>query len=162
MTTDLNEQFAALQDAYLQTRSGKDLNRLYEFLIQYLTGFLKRYAAKHGVFLVDLEDKADDCALFFIEQYLSKPDWKVARFTGYYGNSIVKVLHNEGVKVWDGIKRDVANIELSDNSLELFNTDVEQHIQELQKEKEADQCVKEQPESVKFLRHRWYQQEFEF
>jgi len=153
---DINEEFNQLQTKYLKARAESDkcLTDLYTFLKKYLLGFLKRYASKNGFYISNIEDKAEDAALFFINQYLSKPNWKVDRFTGYYGNALIKVLHGEEEQNWDKLKKEIALLHVSsDNLVTDFDEEMEKREQE-QKELEKQKDDK----GIKDLQHKWQQQ----
>lgn len=156
---DINEEFSALQSSYLKARAESDrcMNELYFFLKKYLLGFLKRYAAKKGVYLTDLEEKAEDAAMFFIEQYLAKPGWKVDRFTAYYGNAITKVLNNESVQKWDKLKLKIKRTEPSDFCEKFFvDDDIDEQLEKKQREQEEYETHKDE-DAIKFMRKRWEQ-----
>ena len=85
---------------------------------------------------------------------MSKPNWKVDRFTGYYGNALIKVLHGEDVKNWDNLKKQVTRIHV--NSSEL-NIDLDEEIEKKEREeKELEEAKTDK--AVNDLRHEWKQQ----
>ena len=152
---DINEEFDKLQTEYLSTRSDKAIYELYKLIRGYMTGFLKSYARKKKFFMDDLEGKTEDCTYFIIEQYIKKPGWKIDRFTAYYHNAIVKIVHGEKQKQHDEIQKNIKKIRVDDNKLDMMTTDIERELKTL---KELQQPVCNDP-AVECLRHRWKQGE---
>jgi hypothetical protein len=89
-----NESYDSLQTEYLKTRDGRTLGRMYEIAKEAAFNYLRKYCRSHGVSL-DIEELSHDAAMFVIEQYLRKPEWKVLRISAYIHFGVIKVLYRD-------------------------------------------------------------------
>jgi hypothetical protein len=89
-----NETYEELQTEYLRTRDNKTLGEMYEVAKEAAFNYLKKYCNGHGIRL-DIEELSHDAAIFVIEQYLRKPEWKVTRISAYIHFGVIKVLFRD-------------------------------------------------------------------
>jgi hypothetical protein len=54
--------------------------------------YISSYWKKHGLYNYDIEEKSHDSALFVIEQYLRKPQFKVDKISAYIYFGVKKSL----------------------------------------------------------------------
>jgi hypothetical protein len=78
-----NEIYESLQNNYLETRDNRILGKMYEIAKEAAANYIRKYSRQRGLFNLDIEEKSHDSALFVIEQYLRKPDFKVDRISAY-------------------------------------------------------------------------------
>jgi hypothetical protein len=96
-----NDEYAKQQDLYFENRdnkilSDKALSKMYEIAKQCSYNYLKKYCNQRGLHHLDIDEKSHDAALFVIEQYLKKPEFKVNKISAYIHFGVCKVLfHNK-------------------------------------------------------------------
>jgi hypothetical protein len=94
MAADDNEKYEEIQNEYLKDRNDKSLIKLYNLCVKLAKKYLLKYCRKKGIML-NIEEKAHDSAIFVIEQYLKKPDFKVNRISAYIFFGVVKTLYKD-------------------------------------------------------------------
>jgi hypothetical protein len=87
-----NEQFTELQAEYLKTRDERHLSRMYCLCVDLASNYITKYARERGLYL-DIGELSHDSAIFVIDQYLRKPEFKIDRISAYIHFGCVKVLY---------------------------------------------------------------------
>jgi hypothetical protein len=57
--------------------------------------YIKKYCNQRGLHHLDIDEKSHEAALFVIEQYLRKPDFKVDRISAYVYFGVTKSLFKD-------------------------------------------------------------------
>jgi hypothetical protein len=78
-----NELYEKLQTEYFETRDSKILGQMYSVAKDIAYNYIKKYCNQRGLHHLDIEEKSHDAALFVIEQYLRKPQFRVERISAY-------------------------------------------------------------------------------
>jgi hypothetical protein len=78
-----NEIYDELQQEYLINRDNKILGKMYEIAKAAAFNYIKKYCQSHGLFHLDISEKSHDAALFVIEQYLKKTEFRVEKISAY-------------------------------------------------------------------------------
>jgi ribosomal protein S1 len=86
-----NEIYNNLQEEYLKNRDNKILSKMYEIATQISFNYIKKYCQKKGISL-NIKELSHDSALFVIEQYLIKSDFKVKKISAYAYFGVIKNL----------------------------------------------------------------------
>jgi hypothetical protein len=81
--TTHNEIYNELQNKYLETRDKKTLGEMYLIAKAAAYNYIKKYCQSHGLYNLDINELSHDSALFVIEQYLRKPEFKVEKISAY-------------------------------------------------------------------------------
>jgi uncharacterized protein (UPF0128 family) len=89
-----NEKYEKIQDEYLKNRDDKLLTELYYICVKLAKKYLNKYCRKKGITL-NIEEKSHDSAMFVIEQYLKKLDFKVNRISAYVYFGVIKNLYKD-------------------------------------------------------------------
>jgi hypothetical protein len=89
-----NERYEEIQDKYLKDRNDKSLTELYYICVRLAKKYLNKYCRKKGISL-NIEKKSHDAAIFVIEKYLRKPDFKVNRISAYIYFGVLKALFKD-------------------------------------------------------------------
>jgi hypothetical protein len=87
-----NEIYGELQNKYLETRDNKVLGQMYCVAKNCAYNYIKKYCQSHGLYNIDISEKSHDAALFVIEQYLKKSEFKVDRISAYIHFGVQKSL----------------------------------------------------------------------
>jgi hypothetical protein len=87
-----NEVYDELQQEYLINRDNRILGKMYEIAKAAAFNYIKKYCQSHGLLHLDISEKAHDSALFVIEQYLKKPEFKVTKISAYIYFGVKKSL----------------------------------------------------------------------
>jgi hypothetical protein len=90
-----NEQYEKLQQEYLINRDNRILGKMYEIAKAAAFNYIKKYCQSHGVFHLDITEKSHDAALFVIEQYLKKQNFKAGKISAYIHFGVKKVLFKD-------------------------------------------------------------------
>jgi hypothetical protein len=90
--TTHNEIYEELQNKYLKTKDNKTLGKMYEIAKQAAFNYIKKYCQSHGLYNFDISEKSHDAALFVIEQYLKKPEFKIDKISAYVYFGVQKSL----------------------------------------------------------------------
>jgi hypothetical protein len=90
-----NEIYEELQNKYLATRDKEILGKMYCVAREAARNYLKKYCRNHGLYNLDVEELSHDAALFVIEQYLRKSDFKVEKISAYIHFGVKKVLFKD-------------------------------------------------------------------
>jgi hypothetical protein len=77
-----NIQFAELQEEYLKTRDPECLGKMYPLCVEVASNYIRKYARTRGLQL-DIPELSHDSAIYAIEQYLKKPDFKINYIATY-------------------------------------------------------------------------------
>jgi hypothetical protein len=94
MAKSHNVQFAALQEAYLKTRDPKCLGKMYLLCVEIATNYIAKYARERGLSL-DIPGLSHDSAMYAIEQYLKKPEFKIKRISAYMYFGCIKTMSRD-------------------------------------------------------------------
>jgi hypothetical protein len=94
-----NEQFSLLQTEYILTRdeeknqvkASRILGKMYELIVRISKNYIVKYARDRGLKL-DLEELSHVSALYIIEQYLKKPEFRVNKLSAYIYFGCIKAL----------------------------------------------------------------------
>jgi hypothetical protein len=78
-----NEQYEKLQQEYLINRDNRILGKMYEIAKAAAYNYIKKYCQSHGLHNLNERELSHDSALFVIEQYLRKPEFKVEKISAY-------------------------------------------------------------------------------
>jgi uncharacterized protein (UPF0128 family) len=89
-----NEKYEEIQEEYLENRDNKSLTELYYLCVKLAKKYLSKYCRKKGISL-NIEEKSHDAAVFVIEQYLKKPEFKVNRISAYIYFGVIKNLYKD-------------------------------------------------------------------
>jgi hypothetical protein len=89
-----NERYEGIQNEYLKDRNDKSLTELYYICLKLAKKYLNKYCKKKGIIL-NIEEKSHDAAVFVIEQYLKKPEFKVKRISAYIYFGTIKALYKD-------------------------------------------------------------------
>jgi hypothetical protein len=92
-----NEEYSKQQDLYIENKDNKviadrALGKMYLIAKQISYNYIKKYCTQRGLNNFDIPEKAHDAALFVIEQYLKKPEFKVDRISAYIHFGVQKSL----------------------------------------------------------------------
>jgi hypothetical protein len=92
-----NDEYSKQQDLYIENKdnksiSDKALSKMYLIAKNCAYNYIKKYCNQKGLFNIDISEKAHDAALFVIEQYLKKPEFKVDRISAYIHFGVQKSL----------------------------------------------------------------------
>jgi hypothetical protein len=87
-----NEQYEALQTKYMKTKDNKILGDMYSIAKQCAFNYIRKYCQQKGLHHLDIEEKSHEAALFVIEQYLKKPEFKVEKISAYVYFGVRKTL----------------------------------------------------------------------
>jgi hypothetical protein len=90
-----NEIYDKLQTEYFKNRDSKILGKMYEIAKAAAFNYIKKYCQSHGLFNLDINELSHDSALFVIEQYLKKPEFKVEKISAYIYFGVKKVLFKD-------------------------------------------------------------------
>jgi hypothetical protein len=90
-----NEIYEKLQQEYLNSRDNKVLGQMYCVAKEAAKNYIKKYCQSHGLFNLDINELSHDSALFVIEQYLRKPEFKVLKISAYIHFGVKKVLFKD-------------------------------------------------------------------
>jgi hypothetical protein len=102
--TTHNEIYNELQNNYLETRDNRILGKMYCVAKNVAFNYIKKYCQSHGLLNLDIKEKSHDAALFVIEQYLRKPEFKVEKISAYIHFGTRKALFkNKDVEMMEGI-----------------------------------------------------------
>jgi hypothetical protein len=94
-----NARYEALQKDYLKNRDNRTLEKMYAVAKEAGYNYLKKYCLKKGIRLQNLAEMSHDSAMFIIDQYLRKPDFKILRLSAYIYFGVIKTLfRNKGVE----------------------------------------------------------------
>jgi hypothetical protein len=108
-----NEQFAELQEQYLKTRSGEHLSRMYLLCIDIASNYIAKYARVRRLEL-DVAELSHDSAVFVIEQYLRKPEFRVNRISAYMHFGCIKNLYHDAKRDYLEVSYEKENMRISD------------------------------------------------
>jgi hypothetical protein len=89
-----NKIYEALQTEYLETRDSKTLGKMYEIAMKAAHNYIAKYCRNRGLRL-DLEELSHNSAIFVIEQYLKKPQFKVGKISSYIYFGVIKSLYKD-------------------------------------------------------------------
>jgi hypothetical protein len=78
-----NEIYDELQNKYFETRDNKILGQMYCVAREAAANYIRKYCKQRGLFNLDINEMSHDSALFVIEQYLKKPEFKVLKISAY-------------------------------------------------------------------------------
>jgi hypothetical protein len=87
-----NEQYEKLQQEYLKNRDNNILGEMYRIAKRAALNYLRKYCQSHGLIHLEIEEKSHDAALFVIEQYLKKQNFKVEKISAYIYFGVKKAL----------------------------------------------------------------------
>jgi hypothetical protein len=97
-----NDMFAVAQNKYLSARSNGDkkkadaaMNEMYKVCHDCAKNMLKNELRKNGIKANDIDDDIEDCCMYIITKYLSKPEFKINKLSAYMHYAVVAVLYNE-------------------------------------------------------------------
>jgi hypothetical protein len=90
-----NEIYEELQNKYLETRDNKILGQMYCVAKEAATNYIRKYCKQRGLFNLDINELSHDAALFVIEQYLKKQNFKVGKISAYIYFGVKKVLFKD-------------------------------------------------------------------
>jgi hypothetical protein len=90
--TTHNETFDLLQEDYLVTRDNNTLATMYEVAKEVAYNYLAKYCRSRSLHL-DLEELSHDSSMYIIEQYLRKPEFRVAKLSAYIYFGVIKNLY---------------------------------------------------------------------
>jgi hypothetical protein len=94
-----NDSYNELQKEYLKERDNKILGKMYEIAKQVSFNYINKYCKKKGIIL-NIEELSHDSALFVIEQYLRKPEFKVKKISAYaYFGTIKSLFKNKKIEM---------------------------------------------------------------
>jgi hypothetical protein len=86
-----NDLYDELQGEYLKGRDNKILEKMYKIARQISFNYINKYCKKKGIIL-NIEELSHDSALFVIEQYLRKSEFKVKKISAYAWFGVIKNL----------------------------------------------------------------------
>jgi hypothetical protein len=89
-----NERYEKIQNEYLENRNNKLLTELYFICIKLAKKYLNKYCQKKNIYL-NIREKSHDSAVYVIEQYLKKKDFRVKRISAYIFFGILKTLFKD-------------------------------------------------------------------
>jgi hypothetical protein len=78
-----NEIYDELQNRYFETRNSKVLGQMYCVAKEAGANYIRKYCKQRGLFNLDINELSHEAALFVIEQYLKKPEFKVEKISAY-------------------------------------------------------------------------------
>jgi hypothetical protein len=87
-----NEIYEELQNKYMETKDNKILGQMYSVAKNCAYNYIKKYYQSHGLYNFDISEKSHDAALFVIEQYLKKPEFKIDKISAYVYFGVQKSL----------------------------------------------------------------------
>jgi hypothetical protein len=92
-----NEEYSKQQDLYIKNKNDKSLSnralgKMYEIAKNAAYNYIRKYCQQRGLHHLDIEEKSHDAALFVIEQYLKKPEFKVEKISAYIYFGVSKAL----------------------------------------------------------------------
>lgn len=108
-----NEIFAELQEQYLSNRDEKILVQMLEIIRQYEFRMVRKYCKRHHIFKTydDMEEDAHDMAIWFISQYIKRPDFKAESMSAYGGNAFKKIMFDPKRKAREQFEKEVEETE---------------------------------------------------
>ncbi|MDR0412009.1 MAG: hypothetical protein LBH75_08580 [Treponema sp.] len=95
-----NEAFARLQEEYIRQRDAdkvsmdKALAEMYKICVRLAHRYIAGYRRSKTIYL-DLKEKSHDAAMYCIEQYLSKADFRIEKIGVYIRFGCRKVLFQD-------------------------------------------------------------------
>jgi hypothetical protein len=89
--TTHNETFKRLQEDYVTTRDNKTLGKMYQVAVEVSANYIRKYQNSRGLRL-DVDTLSHDAAIYIVEQYLRKPEFRVDRLSAYAHFGCLKVL----------------------------------------------------------------------
>lgn len=89
-----NDMYDLLQTEYLQTRNSNTLGKMYEIARRAAHNYLFKYCIQKGISL-NIDEKSHDSAVFVIEQYLTKPSFRVEKLSAYIYFGVLKNLFRD-------------------------------------------------------------------
>jgi hypothetical protein len=92
MRTSHNALYDALQEEYFRERDAAVLTKMYEVAKKVSRNYLNNYCRKKGIHLGNLDEMSHDSAIFVIDQYLRKPDFKITKISAYVHFGVIKTL----------------------------------------------------------------------
>jgi hypothetical protein len=87
-----NARYNDLQNEYLKKRDSRILTKMYETAKEVSYNYLRKYCQRKGIRLRNLAELSHDSAMFVIDQYLRKPDFKILRISAYIHFGVIKTL----------------------------------------------------------------------
>jgi hypothetical protein len=92
-----NEEYSKQQDLYLENKNNKiladkALGKMYLIAKEAAYNYIKKYCNQRGLYHLDIEEKSHEAALFVIEQYLKKPEFKIDKISAYVYFGVKKSL----------------------------------------------------------------------
>jgi hypothetical protein len=92
-----NDEYVKQQDLYFENKdnkilSDKALSKMYLIAKEAAYNYIKKYCNQRGLHHLDMEEKSHEAAIFVIEQYLKKPEFKVEKISAYVYFGVRKVL----------------------------------------------------------------------
>jgi hypothetical protein len=92
-----NDEYSKQQDLYIQNKDNKmmadrALGKMYEITKEAAYNYIKKYCQQRGLYHLDIDEKSHEAAIFVIEQYLKKPEFKVEKISAYVYFGIQKAL----------------------------------------------------------------------
>lgn len=111
---DYNEQFAALENAFLRTRKDEQKAAMYGMICDFLRRMAVGFKRRHGLPVSgdNIDDIVQDGAIWFLSQYERK-DFRVKKFTSYIVFAFRKSMFNEKRKQYE-----MNEIPLDENGLD--------------------------------------------
>jgi hypothetical protein len=97
-----NEQYESLQIKYLETRHNKILGEMYLIAKEAASSYIRNYCNQRGLRNLDIDELSHSAAIFVIEQYLKKPEFKVEKISAYIYFGVQKSLfRNKDIEIWE-------------------------------------------------------------
>jgi hypothetical protein len=90
-----NEQYEKLQTEYFINRDNRILGKMYEIAKEAAANYIRKYCQSHGLHNLNGKEKSHDAALFVIEQYLKKNDFRVNKISAYIHFGVKKALFRD-------------------------------------------------------------------
>jgi hypothetical protein len=108
-----NERYELLQQQYFSARDTDQksastiLGEMYEVCVEISTNYINKYQKSRGLHL-DVNELSHVAALFIIEQYLRKPEFKILKLSGYIHFGCLKALFKDSEREkrevsWDAL-----------------------------------------------------------
>jgi hypothetical protein len=89
-----NERYEELQNMYLETRDKKILSEMYLIALEAAENYIRKYCrGKH--LNLDFKEKIHDAAMYCIEPYLRKPDFRIKKLSLYIYFGVIKNLFKD-------------------------------------------------------------------
>jgi hypothetical protein len=95
MRVSHNARYNALQNEYFKKRDSRILTRMYEIAKEVSYHYLRKYCQRKGIRLRNLTELSHDSAMFVIDQYLRKPDFRILRISAYIHFGVIKTLFRD-------------------------------------------------------------------